>query len=36
MPCLRRIDSHHHMVSPFYEKTSMAAGAGPTRGKFPD
>ena len=35
MPSLRRIDSHHHIVPPFYEKATMAAGSGPTRGKFP-
>ena len=31
----RRIDSHHHIVPPFYEEAAMAAGSGPTRGKFP-
>ena len=36
MPLLRRIDSHHHIVPPFYEEATLAAGAGPTRGKFPD
>jgi predicted TIM-barrel fold metal-dependent hydrolase len=36
MPSLRRIDSHHHIVPPFYAQAAMAAGAGPTRGRFPD
>lgn len=36
MPALRRIDSHQHIVPPFYAKATMAAGAGPTRGRFPD
>jgi predicted TIM-barrel fold metal-dependent hydrolase len=36
MPPQRRIDSHHHIVPPFYAEATMAAGAGPTRGKFPD
>lgn len=36
MPALRRIDSHQHIVPPFYARATMAAGAGPTRGRFPD
>lgn len=36
MPSQRRIDSHHHIVPPFYAEATMAAGAGPTRGKSPD
>ena len=35
MPSRRPIDSHHHIVPPFYAKATMAAGTGPTRGKFP-
>lgn len=35
MPSLRRIDSHLHIVPPFYEAAALAAGAVPTRGKFP-
>lgn len=31
-----RIDSHFHIVPPFYNDAAIAAGAGPTRGAFPD
>ncbi|OGA29175.1 MAG: hypothetical protein A3I01_07785 [Betaproteobacteria bacterium RIFCSPLOWO2_02_FULL_65_24] len=36
MAALRRIDSHQHLVPKFYEEAIMKAGAGPTRGAFPD
>ena len=36
MATARRIDSHNHIVPDFYERTIIAAGAGPTRGSFPD
>jgi len=32
----RRIDTHNHIVPDFYEKAIIAAGAGPTRGSYPD
>ncbi len=31
-----RIDSHFHIVPPFYNDAAISAGAGPTRGSFPD
>ena len=31
-----RIDNHQHIVPDFYERAVMEAGAGPTRGSFPD
>ena len=31
-----RIDNHQHIVPDFYEQAVMEAGAGPTRGSFPD
>jgi 6-methylsalicylate decarboxylase len=36
MAALRRIDSHFHIVVPAYKEAALAAGIGPTRGKFPD
>ena len=36
MSSVRRIDSHNHIVPDFYERAVMQAGAGPTRGSFPD
>jgi predicted TIM-barrel fold metal-dependent hydrolase len=36
MPALRRIDTHIHIVPPFYAEAALAAGAGPTRGAYPD
>jgi predicted TIM-barrel fold metal-dependent hydrolase len=31
-----RIDTHFHIVPPFYEEAVIAAHAGPTRGSFPE
>jgi len=31
-----RIDTHFHIVPPFYNNAVISAGAGPTRGSFPD
>lgn len=36
MASQRRIDSHSHIVPKFYEEAVMSAGAGPTRGSFPE
>ena len=36
MASLRRIDSHFHTVVPAYTEVALAAGIGPTRGRFPD
>ena len=36
MPPARRIDSHQHIVPEFYEQAIIQAGAGPTRGSYPD
>lgn len=32
----RRIDVHHHVIPKFYEEAIMEAGAGPTRGAYPE
>lgn len=36
MVALRRIDTHFHTVVPAYKEAALAAGIGPTRGRFPD
>jgi predicted TIM-barrel fold metal-dependent hydrolase len=36
MASLNKIDSHIHIVPPFYNDAVIAAGAGPTRGSFPE
>lgn len=36
MASLRRIDTHNHIVPTFYADAAIAAGAGPTRGSYPD
>ncbi len=36
MAAPRRIDTHQHIVPDFYEKAIIQAGAGPTRGSYPD
>lgn len=33
---IRRIDTHSHIIPKVYEEAIMAAGAGPTRGAYPD